>query len=100
MSSRNDADVADIKQIVAEIRSLLTLLNHEQLEKAKERLLPTDSTKKKIYDLCDGSRNTPDIAQALQKSNDYVSSYISILKREGLIRTTERSGKQAHEQVF
>jgi Mn-dependent DtxR family transcriptional regulator len=45
-------------------------------------------------------RTTSDIAQALKKDTNYVNSYLSILRREGLIRTVEKEGKQVHEQVF
>lgn len=53
-----------------------------------------------IYDLCDGTRTTHDIAHAIQKPLEYVNSYLSILRREGFIHTIEKEGKQVHEQVF
>ena len=66
----------------------------------KKSLLKEGSVKLQVYDLCDGTKTTQDVAQAIQKSTDYVNSYLSILRREGLIRTVEKDGRQAHEQIF
>jgi Mn-dependent DtxR family transcriptional regulator len=63
-------------------------------------LLKEGSVKLQVYNLCDGTKTTQDIAQSIQKSNDYVNSYLSILRREGLVRTVEKEGKQVHEQNF
>jgi hypothetical protein len=87
-----------IRRNVDEIKSLI-LFNGEKLEEAKQRPLPEESIRK-VYCPCDGNRTTSDIAQTLQKSNDYVSSYLSILRREGIVRTIERDGKLVHEQIF
>lgn len=83
-----------------EIKSLFILINQDKLQEAKQQLLPEDSIKKRVYDLCDGNRTTSDIANAIQKSNDYVFSYLSILRREGLVRTVEKDAKQVHDQIF
>jgi len=82
------------------MRSVLILANKDSLKKGKEELLPKDSVKKKIYDLCDGARTASDVAKAIGKGNTYVGSYLSILRREGLIRSIERDGKLVHEQIF
>jgi DNA-binding transcriptional ArsR family regulator len=83
-----------------DIKSILVLSNQDKLIEAKKQLLKEGSVKQKIYELCDGSRTLQDIATAIQKSTDYVSSYLTILRREGLIRSVERDGKQVHEQIF
>ena len=83
-----------------EIRSILILTNQDKLSAAKKALLPDGSVKKQIYELCDGIKTTDEIAQAVQKPNEYVRSNLSRLRREGLIRTVEKEGKQTHEQIF
>ena len=81
------------------MKSILSLTNHEKLEEAKRSMLPEGSIKLQVYELCEG-KSTSDIANALHKSNDYVSSYLSILRREGLVRTVEKGGNLVHEQRF
>lgn len=88
------------RSILEEIRAILTLSNHEKLEEVKKELLPKDSVKRKIYDLCDGTKTTTEIAQAIGKDNSYVNSYLSILRREGFIKSVEKEGRQVHEQIF
>jgi Mn-dependent DtxR family transcriptional regulator len=83
-----------------DIRSILVLSNQEKLTDAKKKLLKEGSVKRQIYELCDGNKTIQDIAAAIQKSTDYVSSYMTILRREGLIRTVEREGRQVYEQIF
>ena len=83
-----------------EIKSLFVLTNQEKLAGVKKGLLKEGTVKLQIYDLCDGNKSTQDITQAVEKSAEYVGSYISTLRREGLIRTVEKDGRQVHEQVF
>jgi len=93
-------DLKSIKGTLEEIKNILVLLNQDVLSEVKKKLLPEGSIKKQVYDLCDGMRTTDDMAAAIQKSRDYVHSYLSILRRESLIRTVEKEGKQVHEQIF
>jgi len=90
----------EIKHILNEIRAVFVLANQDKLEEMKKRLVREGSVKEKIYSLCDGTRTTTEIAQAIGKDNSYVNSYLSILRREGLIRYVEKEGKQVHEQIF
>ena len=83
-----------------DIKSILVLLNQDKLAEAKKKILKEGSVKLQIYELCDGTRTLQDIALGIKKSTDYVSSYLTILRREGLIRTLERGGRQVHEQIF
>jgi nucleoside-diphosphate-sugar epimerase len=87
-----------IQRTLEEIKAILT--NQDKLAEAKKALLKEGSVKLQVYNLCDGTKTTQDIAQALQKSTDYVNSYLSILRREGLIRTVEKEGRLVHEQIF
>lgn len=89
-----------IQKTLEEIKAIFTLANQEKLAEVKKTLLKEGTVKLQIYDLCDGTRTTQDLAHSIQKSTDYVNSYLSILRREGLIRTVEKEGKQVHEQIF
>jgi len=89
-----------IHKTLEEIKSILTLANQDKLVEIKKTMLEKGSVKLLIYDLCDGANTTQDIAQKIQKTSEYMRSYISRMRREGLIRTLEREGKQVHEQIF
>ena len=89
-----------IQRTLEEIKAVLTLTNQDKLADVKKSLLKEGSVKLQVYNLCDGTKTTQDVAQVLQKSTDYVNSYLSILRREGLIRTVEKDGRQIHEQIF
>ena len=96
-----DSDtVRRIQETLEDIRALITIGFQDKLREGKKELLKEGSVKKTVYDLCDGNRTKDDIARALKKSNDYVSSYLTILRREGLIHIREKEGKQLYEQVF
>jgi hypothetical protein len=93
-------ELEKIQKTLEDIKAILILANQEKLVEAKKKLLKEGSVKLQVYNLCDGFKTTQDIAQAIQKSTDYVNSYLSILRREGLIRTAEKEGKQIHEPIF
>jgi hypothetical protein len=101
MSEKSEKDILDsIRRSVEEIKAILILTNQGKLEETKTRLLKEGTVKYQIYDMCDGIKTTKDIANALQKDVPYVHSYLSILRREGLVRVTEKEGKQIYEQIF
>ena len=90
----------EIRSTLDEIRAIFVLSNQDKLEEMKKRLLKEGSVKEKIYSLCDGTKTTTEIAQTIGKDSPYVNSYLSILRREGFIRSVEKEGKQVHEQIF
>jgi DNA-binding transcriptional ArsR family regulator len=100
MTRSTDEILNDILRTLDEIRSVLILANKDSLKRGKEDLLRKGSIKEKIYSLCDGTRTASDIAKTMGKDNTYVGSYLSILRREGLVRSMERDGKLIHEQIF
>jgi len=89
-----------IQGTLTEIRAILALSNEEKLSQAKARLLPQNSLKLQVYKLCDGSQTTQDIANTTQKPESTIRGTLSDLRREGLVRSYERDGKQVHEQIF
>lgn len=100
MPETTDDLLRNIQRSLDEIKAILTLVNREKLEQSKKLLLKEGSVKLQIYNLCDGTKTTKEIAGTIQKDLGYVHSYLSILRREGLIRTVEKEGRQVHEQVF
>jgi len=66
----------------------------------KRKLLPPESIKERIYNLCDGTKTAKEIAEIIGKDTNYVHSYLSILRREGLIRTIERDRRIVYEQII
>jgi len=83
-----------------EIRSLIILVNQDKLERIKENLVKTGTIKEKIYTMCDETKTAEEMAQSLGKGSGYVHSYLSILRREGLIRNVVKDGKQVYQQIF
>jgi len=88
-----------IQESLEDIKAILLITGNSSIEDAKKRLLKEGSEQAKIYDLCDG-KTTQEIANAVQKSPEYVASNVSLLRRKGLIKTVEREGKKVHEQRF
>lgn len=82
------------------IYSLLLLLNQEKLAELKNNLLKSGSVKEQIYNMCDETKTIEEMAQALDKKGGYVRSYLSRLRREGLIRNIVKDEKQVYQQVF
>ena len=97
--SKDDA-IYKIQRDLEELKSIIVILNQEELEKKKDKLLPKNSIKMKIYELCDGTNTISNIANIIDNENEYIRSYLSILRREGLIRRIKRNGEIYHEQVF
>ena len=89
-----------IQASLDELKSIFILANKDKIGVMKRKLLPKGSVKERIYSLCDGTKTTVNIAQAIGKRVPYVNSYLSILRREGLVRTAERQGKLVHEQII
>lgn len=95
----SEEKLSAIQDLLEDIRAILMLSNNDKIQEAKKQLIKEGSEQKKIYDLCDG-KTTQEIATALQKSIDYVSSNISILRRKGLDKTVEHDRKKINEQRF
>lgn len=89
-----------IQSTLEEIRSLLVLVNQDKLKEVKKNLLKTGSVKERIYNMCDETKTAEEMAQSLGKQSGYVHSYLSILRREGLIRNVVRDDKQVYQQIF
>lgn len=89
-----------ILEVMEEIRSLMVLINQDKLIQIKASLLKPGTVKETIYNMCDETKTVDEIAQALGKDNSYVHSYLSILRREGLIRNVVKNGRQVYQQTF
>jgi len=82
------------------IYSLLLLLNQDKLNEVKNKLLKSGSVKEQVYNMCDETKTAEEMANSLGKGSGYVYSYLSILRREGLVRNIVKDGKQVYQQIF
>ena len=89
----------NVMEVLDDIRAILLLVNGGAIEEAKKKTLEKGSEQEKIYVMCD-SKTTEEIATTLQKTQEYINSNLSRLRRKGLIKTVERNGKKVHEQRF
>ena len=90
----------EILRTLEDVKAILLLSNQDRLQDAKKSLLPVNSLKTKIYEICDGANTTKSIAQVLGKDEASVRGRLSDLRRDGLIRTVKKNGDQVHEQRF
>jgi len=85
----------ETKQLLEKILSVLKLANSEAIRREKETILKgADSTKRKVYDLCDGKRTVNDIASELKLTQPNVSQHLSSLLESGLVLYDEVGGKK------
>ena len=89
-----------IHDTLEEIRSLIILVNQDKLERIKENLVKPGTIKQQIYDMCDETKTIEEMAQSLDKGGGYVRSYLSWLRREGLVRNVVKDGRQVYQQIF
>ena len=90
----------EIKILLEDIKGLLLLINQDKLDEMRKKLLKPGSVESQVYELCDGTNTTQDIANKIQKSEDYAAAVLSNLRRKGLIRTVERDGKRISLPLF
>ena len=85
----------ETKQLLEKILSVLKLANSKAIAEAKDVILKgPESTKRKIYDLCDGKRTVNDIAILLGLTQPNVSQHLSSLLELGLVLYDEAGGKK------
>ncbi len=85
----------ETKQLLEKILSVLKLANNDAINRGKDAILKgPESTKRKIYDLCDGKRTVNDIASALGLTQPNVSQHLSSLLESGLVLYDEIGGKK------
>jgi cell division septum initiation protein DivIVA len=96
----NEDTSEEIKTLLEDIKALLLLANQDKLEEMRKKLLRNGSIESQVYELCDGVNTTQDIANKIQKAQEYAGAVISKLRRKGLVKTVEREGKKVHEQRF
>ncbi len=101
MSQESDKQLlGEILRVLEDQKALFLLVNQEKISQVKQNLLKEGTVKTQIYDLSDGTKSTQEISDLIKKPPEFVRSNISRLRREGLIRTVEKEGKQVHEQIF
>jgi len=61
MTESTDELLNDILKTLNELRSLFILANKGDLDTRKAELLPKESVKEQVYELCDGTRTASEI---------------------------------------
>lgn len=89
-----------IRDTLEEIRSLIVLINRDKLKQIKESLLKPGTVKDTIYNMCDETKTIEEMTRSLSKGRSYVRSYLSILRKEGLIRNVIKDGRKVYQQIF
>jgi DNA-binding transcriptional ArsR family regulator len=82
-----------IEDRLQKVADILKVGHRETIEAAQRKILVGSPLRKKIYDLCDGSRSVGQIAGILGKSIQQVSNNIAHLQNVGLIKEVRR-GKE------
>jgi len=94
-----EEQLEEIKGLLIDIKSIMTIVNSEKIEKYKKDFLDEDSEQVKIYKLCNGL-TTEEISKKINKPTNYVRSNLGRLKEKGLIKSINKDGKLAHEQII
>jgi DNA-binding transcriptional ArsR family regulator len=82
-----------IEDRLQEIAEILKVGHRETIKATQRKVLAGSPLRKKIYDLCNGSRSVSQIAEILGKSVQQVSNNIVLLQNAGLIKEV-RKGKE------
>ena len=82
-----------IEYRLQEIAEILRISHKDGIEATQKKVLMGSPIRKKIYDLCDGSKSVSQIAKAVGKSIQQTSNNIALLQSAGLIRDF-RKGKE------
>lgn len=92
--------LSNIQNLLEDIKGLLLIANQDKIEAIKTKLIKPNSTEESIYNLCDGTNTTKDIASKINKSVEYTGAVVSTLRQKGLVKTIEKDGKKINEQRF
>jgi DNA-binding transcriptional ArsR family regulator len=95
-----DGQLNEIKSLLEDIKALLVVINLDKLDDLKKKLIKPESVESQVYELCDGTNTTQDMAAKIKKSQENVGAVISSLRRKGMIKTISREGRKYYEQIF
>jgi len=102
-----DKDVYDkleeIRNILSKQLTLFRLVHSSEIERAKLKVLE-DPTRRRIFDLCDGTKSVSQIAQAVfpdkpsQKSVAATSYHLNILAEYDLVTHRDEKGQRRYKR--
>ena len=98
-------ELRGIRSAIDKLASLFKAANYKVIEQVKADALKTD-IRKKIYDLCDGSRPVTQIAQEvepqkpLKQSLPLLSYHLAILTSQGLLNYTVQKGQKYYYKTL
>jgi predicted transcriptional regulator len=85
----------NIEDRLKEIADILKVGNREAIEAEQRKVLAGSPLRKRIYDLCDGTKPVSEIARLSGKAIQQVSQNIAVLHNAGLIKEVRR-GKEKY----
>ena len=92
----------EIRDIVQRLLDQFELAHLDELrlarEKAKQSLGDKNSTKRRIYELLDGTKGVGEIAKLLKTSQPNVSLHIKDLLQAGLVSVQDEKGKRIYRK--
>ena len=87
-------EVDPISEKLDHLIALIKIAFADRIAKRKDVSLKRSKIKKQIYEACKKKpQNRQELAHLLGKSPDYVSSYLTLMTREGLLVTKEKDNE-------
>ncbi len=83
------------QQLLQQILAVLKLAHNEAIQEQKEKILRSaGSSKRKVYEACDGKRTVNEIALEATVSQPNASQHLASLYESGLVLYEEHGGKR------
>jgi len=94
MTDEELKEIRSLRETLQEFLRLYKLVNTKPIKEAKSKILASSETRKKIYELCDGSKGVSEIARELNIKQPTATHHLSELADAGLIASEVRGGKK------
>jgi DNA-binding transcriptional ArsR family regulator len=95
----------DIEKLLTTLVSLYKAVHIKIIEEIKDNLLKVE-TRRRVYELCDGTKTVSEIAQALdpskplKQSQALASYHLTTMERAGLLGHTDQKGQRFYFQIL
>lgn len=93
MNKEIKKEIIALKFVLKQILVLYKLIHAEQIKEAKKKVLAS-SSRRKVYDLCDGKKEVTKIAKILKLTQPTITHHLTKLSELGYIASETRKGKK------
>ena len=93
MNEESKKEIIALKSVLNQFLSLYKLTHADQIEAAKEKALASGA-RKKVYNLCDGTKGVTEIAKILKVEQPSATYHLTKLSELGFIASETRKGKK------